>query len=287
MIRLLAFDLDGTLLDEAYQASAVTWQTLGRLAEEAELTLAAVSGRSVRRCLEPLAPCPQVLPRLYVCGYNGAVAMGPQANGRRAVLFEQRLSGEVFAAVMDYVHQYDLNLVYCRCEAGADGLLEEYRFARHTAATKDRWDGPGYVLDPHLVERVRSGELGIPPKIMLLTDPGQRDLHIDQLRRLLGEQIYMTWPMDDRFEVLHPAVDKGLAIRTLSQHTGVPLEQIMAIGDGHNDLPMLRQAGLGVLMGDAKEPVREAVAGTHIELAPAFAQEGFSRAVEQWVLGDG
>ena len=287
MIRLVAFDLDGTLLDDSYKASPATWQTLRRLGAEPDLTLAAVSGRSVRRCLEPLAACPELLPQLYACGYNGAVAVGPQRQGRRPKLFEQRLSAQVFAQVIDYVHRCDLNLVYCRCESGADGLIEEYRHVRHTAATQDLWQGPGFVLDPHLIQRVRSGELGIPPKIMLLTDPGQRDVHIDGLQRLVGDQIYMTWPMDDRFEILHPAVDKGLAIRTLAAHSGVPLEQIMAIGDGHNDLPMLRQAGLGVLMGDAKEKVRRQTADTDIQLAPPFAQDGFSWAVERHVLGHG
>lgn len=62
----------------------------------------------------------------------------------------------------------------------------------------------------------------------------------------------------DFVELLPHGVSKGSALEWLAGRLGVPLQAVMAIGDHHNDLDMLRRAGLGVAVANAAEPVRAA-----------------------------
>jgi hydroxymethylpyrimidine pyrophosphatase-like HAD family hydrolase len=77
------------------------------------------------------------------------------------------------------------------------------------------------------------------------------------------------------------AVSKGNALTILARHLDIPLEETMAIGDGANDISMLRAAGLGVAMGQAPRRVR-AMADM---VTTSNAEDGLARAVEQYALG--
>ena len=73
-------------------------------------------------------------------------------------------------------------------------------------------------------------------------------------------------------------------MRVLVEYVGGSVEGVLAIGDADNDLPMLRVAGVGVLMGNAKGEVQEAIAGTDIRVGPAFAEDGFAQIIREVVL---
>jgi hydroxymethylpyrimidine pyrophosphatase-like HAD family hydrolase len=287
-IGLVAFDLDGTILDPAGRPEANALAALDALAARG-IPAAAVSGRSIRRSLQPLAGYDPLARRLHICGYNGAAGVGPVAGGRRPLLYTRRLPGEVFLELTEYACQQGLNLVYCRCEEGDEGLIEEYRFLRRIGDSESAidWRGAGYVWDPRLVERIRRGELGPPPKIMLFAEKGRQDRTLAGLQERFGGRVYVAWAVKELLEIMHPEVHKGVALQALSRATGVPMARIMAIGDGNNDLPMLRQAGLGVLMGNAEPEVRRAVEGSPVRLAPPFAAGGFARAIQRYVLDQG
>ena len=283
MIRLIAFDLDGTMLDENYIMSSATIESLQQLIDRG-YTIASISGRSVRRSLEPLCEYPEIAARLYICAYNGAVIVGPEVGGQRTELYEQRLADETFKELMEYVRARDLNIVYCRCDNTTSGFVEEYRFVRATAEISASWTGAGFVTDDRLVERILQGEFGAAPKIMVMTGVEERDKTVAELQDRFGDALYLTWPLVDRIEVMHPAVNKGVALQALARITAVPLAQIMALGDGHNDLPMLRQAGVGILMGNAFPAIRAAVESSAIHLGPTLQEEGFTRMVREYVF---
>jgi HAD superfamily hydrolase (TIGR01484 family) len=77
------------------------------------------------------------------------------------------------------------------------------------------------------------------------------------------------------------AVSKGNALKILAHHLAIPLDETMAIGDGANDISMLRAAGLGVAMGQAPRRVR-AIADA---VTTSNAEDGLARAIEQYALG--
>ena len=90
MIDLVAFDMDGTVLDEQSRMADSAVEAIAELIARAVPT-ASVSGRSIRRSLEPFASHPELARALYMGGYNGAVVVGPAAGAGRGQPPERRV----------------------------------------------------------------------------------------------------------------------------------------------------------------------------------------------------
>jgi hydroxymethylpyrimidine pyrophosphatase-like HAD family hydrolase len=82
---------------------------------------------------------------------------------------------------------------------------------------------------------------------------------------------------------MHPEVNKAVALRKLCEACNVSPSQALAIGDGDNDLPMLREAGIGVLMGNADPLTRKTADAAGVGMAESLAEDGFSRTVARYV----
>ena len=87
-----------------------------------------------------------------------------------------------------------------------------------------------------------------------------------------GVQPYVT--------ITAAGADKGLALRLLCEHIGVPPEETMAIGDAEPDVPMFELAAIGVAMGNAPDSV-QAKANA---VAPSNAESGVAWAIRRFVL---
>ena len=282
MVDLVAFDLDGTVLDSegrlAASAVAAMEELIGR-----GIPTASVSGRSIRRGQYPFTAYPALARALYIGGYNGSVVLGPGVGAEREVLHEERLDAASFAQIVEYGRAAELNLIYCLCERTGDGIAEEYRYVRPMSYL-EAFEEPGMVCDADLYARCQSGELGAPPKVMLEVEPERREEHIADIEALCGDHIYTAWANPGMVEFMRRGVNKGMAIETLTEQVGGRLERVLAIGDANNDLPMLRAAGIGVLLGNAKAEVQAAVAGEGVRIGPSFADDGFAKMVREYAL---
>ena len=67
----------------------------------------------------------------------------------------------------------------------------------------------------------------------------------------------MTIAGNNIFEMIHPSVSKGNALESLVAHVGVPLQDVMAIGDNYNDISMLERVGAGVAVANVEEDVKK------------------------------
>jgi hypothetical protein len=81
-------------------------------------------------------------------------------------------------------------------------------------------------------------------------------------------------------EVLPPNGSKGDALRVLLDELNIPAEQVMALGDGENDIEMLQLAGIGVAVGNAS-PLLKAVAD---QVVASNDDDGVAEAIERFVL---
>ncbi len=282
MIDLVAFDLDGTVLDSEGRLAASAVAAIEELVAHG-IPTASVSGRSIRRGLYPFAAYPALARALYIGGYNGSVVLGRGAGAEREVLREERLDEASFAQIVEYGRVERLNLIYCLFERTAAGIAEEYRYVRHMDYLES-FGEPGMVLDVDLYARCQSGELATPPKIMLEVEPERRAHHIADIEALCGDQVYAAWAHPGMVEFMRRGVNKGMALRTLAERVGGCAERILAIGDANNDLPMLRAAGIGVLLGNAKAEVQAAVAEDGVRIGPSFAEDGFAKMVWEYAL---
>lgn len=289
VIKLVAFDLDGTILNHSNEPSGASMAAIRGLLDRG-VAVASMSGRNFERNQIPFLTDPDVADALYAGCYNGAMVFSPKQalNGERQVMHEQRLPDDVFLALIQYAAEQRMNFVYCRCDLHPEGVREVYmtdhttEMSRAVAAMTDMV----YDVDADLARRILAKELTTPPKIMLLPKVGRADETVAELNDIFGDQIYMAWAVAGRIEIMHPAVNKGAALSAIAEHLGLGLDEVMAVGDGNNDLPMLRVAGTGVLMDNADAATHRAVGGEDILQTDPIENEGFAKAVQRYCFAD-
>jgi Cof subfamily protein (haloacid dehalogenase superfamily) len=251
-IRLLATDIDGTLLNPQFQISEGDLTALRR-AHAAGIEIVLVTGRRHTFAL-PIAN--QLGFDLWLISSNGAVT--------------RSLSGQTF-------HRDLMPVETCQrlCLA-----MQEFR--GHTVLTFDK-ETKGAIVIEHMNEigasirrwlekNMAYIEFVVPIEKALVTDPVQA-MFCGTLARMGGAlQALAQAGMDGTVTILrteYPARDlsmidvlnancsKGHALERWAAHRGYRREQVMAIGDNHNDVEMLEFAGHPVIMGNACQELRE------------------------------
>ena len=116
-----------------------------------------------------------------------------------------------------------------------------------------------------------------PTKMILIDSPETTDRLLVAFRERFGNRLYITKTNPEYLEFMNPAASKGSALEIVASRLGIAREEVVAFGDGHNDVPMIRWAGLGVAMGSGKP---EAIAAADRVAAP-FDENGFGMVVEE------
>ena len=80
--------------------------------------------------------------------------------------------------------------------------------------------------------------------------------------------------------MIDPRVSKGKALEALTSHLGIALDEVMAVGDGNNDIPLLTTAGLAVAMGDAPDEVKAVADYITLDIE----HNGVAAAIEKFLL---
>ena len=101
---------------------------------------------------------------------------------------------------------------------------------------------------------------------------------MEDLRAVSGIEI--TGALKMNIEVNAAGVNKGKALVRLGEILGISREEIMAFGDGANDLDMMKEVGIGVAMGNGKEEIKEAAD----YIAASNDEDGVARFLEEYVL---
>ena len=250
-IRLLATDIDGTLLNPQFQVSDGDLMALRR-AHAAGIEIVLVTGRRHTFAL-PIAK--QLGFDLWLISSNGAVT--------------RSLAGETF-------HRDLMPAATCRKLCGA---MQEFR--GHTVLTFDQETKGAIVLErlDELGESIRRWleknmeyiEFVVPIEDALVSDPvqamfcGTMARMSLALRALEGAGMGGTitvlrteYPARDlsMIDVLNAGCSKGHALERWATHRGYCREEVMAVGDNHNDVEMLEFAGYPVIMGNACAELR-------------------------------
>ncbi|HEY8487049.1 MAG TPA: HAD-IIB family hydrolase [Limnochordales bacterium] len=243
---MLVTDLDGTLLDMAGRVSPADEQAL-QAARRAGVGVVLATGRAFATAL-PVArrlalPTPMVV-------YNGARLMDP--DGR--VLWERWLSGPAVELAVGLARRFGLSgFAYLPRRLvpllGGERLLP-YLLPEDQAMVGEAMVGAG----PARLERPGEGP-GAAIKLLFL---GERQA-CDQFQAALQQHPRLARPVrsgEHCVEVLAPGVSKAAALARLLASWGVHPSQVVAVGDGLNDLEMLRLVGRPVAVASAEEPVR-------------------------------
>jgi hypothetical protein len=101
------------------------------------------------------------------------------------------------------------------------------------------------------------------------------------MRDAIGEHAFVARSQPYYLDITPPGVDKGTFLKFLSKWLAIPPRAIAVLGDMGNDLAMFRKAGVSIAMGNASAEVK----GCAKYVTRSNTEEGFARAIEQYVLG--
>jgi Cof subfamily protein (haloacid dehalogenase superfamily) len=272
-VRLLALDIDGTLVGNDLALRDRTVAAV-RGAVEHGVSVSLVTGRMTTSAREFADVFGLTEP---IVGMQGAVIREmprPGTRGPGRLLRHTPLAADVARDA----------LVWSRDRRGLDphvNHLERLVIRADDPRAEDysAFLGVRAILAPDLVAWIRKPV----SKIISVGDaPGPVDALADA-RRLFAGRAQPTVSHLRYLEFVAPGVTKGRALRWLARRAGVPLSQVMAIGDQYGDLEMIAEAGHGVAMAEAPEPV-QAVARY---VAPPLAEQGAARMIERLILRRG
>jgi Cof subfamily protein (haloacid dehalogenase superfamily) len=260
-VRLVAVDVDGTLLDGSHRLRANVRDSLDQLASSGiNIVLATARGpQALGSIVRQLNFSPWL-----ICFSGGWIGeLDSRLLLTKTVLRDKRLTPSAARVIVTaaFAHQVEPN-IYTPTEWRVRTLTPEIRAESVIVES-----------DP-LVTPILLGENETPSKIMLITWEGEQTKPLTSIANLITPLSTATFSKPNYLEIIPIGVNKANALATLAQNLGVELSQSAAIGDGLNDLEMLREVGLGIAMGNASATVKSAakwVTGTNEEEGVALA----------------
>jgi hypothetical protein len=257
--RLAIIDLDGTLLGPDKAISQENHAALQRLREAGFETVFA-SGRHHRNIVRFEAVIGAMS---WVISTSGAVVRHAATN---ELLHELTLAEADALALYDVARQASLALiVYHR-----DGIyMEEESESTRVYAARAGWN-------PKCADLSKLAASGI-QKVLLSESAAIMERVGPELERAFAERLYVVWTEEDLVEFLAPQANKAVGAEALAAKLGIDRSEIVAFGDGNNDVELLAWAGFSVAMAHGRPKAHEAATKV---TPPGPPETAFSRAVD-------
>lgn len=275
-IRLVAMDLDGTLLGTDKRISSENLRAL-HACESRGVSMVLASGRSYESVAQLAQEAGLHSP---VISSNGArVDWSPDGPMASETFFPLELSRSVYDLLMDCGLHFALYGPGCIFQRNPQAKAINEPLASLTAVEACQL-GPGGIEITCDLARMR--EEGVPRayKYVVFSErPEVLATLRSQLDRI-GCRVRSSWP--DNLEILWPGVGKDCAVLFLADQMGLSRDQIMCFGDQLNDLDMLRAAGHPVAMLNGAEEVKNEAE----IIAPHHDQSGVATVLKRYVLGE-
>ena len=279
-IRLIAIDIDGTLMPSTGPRISARNCAALRAAEAAGIEIVISTGRRQAYAM-PLIAQVGLSEDSVMISSNGAVVRGFDGQ----LLDRRFLPVETARRLCVALRGYG-TLVFTFDREGSGGLVIESLKQLH--ARIDRWveSNRPYLLEVQPIERAfDSGEEPIQGMIC-----GTVAEMLEAERQLLGSDLAPQMAMHRTqyaarnlsiLDLLPPGCSKGAALHSLAQIRGLERDQIMAIGDNLNDVEMLEYAGRAVVMANASEEVLSLASLRGWELTASNDENGVALAIEE------
>lgn len=271
LYRLLALDLDGTLLGPLGTISAATRAAVIR-AQTHGVAIVIATGRTFSMlrhfCYDLTLTAPQVT-------LNGAAIVAPDTGMPTALT---PLPDAAVWPIVSFLEEdafptalFDFSRVW---------ILRGNPYA-------DRVVPPGLGYPELLAnwhdfrQRPTGNPLQSTTKIVAIDSPRRIDHLRPRAEQAFGKDFYVAQTADHLLEFHHPAVSKGAGLAAVAAQLGIARAQIVACGDSHNDISMLHYAACGVAMGNASAEVKAIATYT----APSNAEDGIVWVIDRLLNG--
>ena len=263
-ISLVLADVDGTLVTEEKVLTERALKAVSTL-QSAGIRFAITSGRPPRGMAMLFDALDIKTP---IAGFNGGLFVE-----RDLTILEQKtVPADVARQAVELMREHGLDTwVY----SGNDWLITKID-APHVA--REAWT---VKFEPKVVTDVRE-HLQQVAKIVGVSDD------LDKVRRCeaeaqaaFGQRATATRSQPYYLDVTNKNANKGAVVEYLSQHVGVPEQEIATIGDQQNDVLMFKRSGFSIAMGNASDEVKAQAPA----VTDSYNDEGFAKAMESFILG--
>jgi Cof subfamily protein (haloacid dehalogenase superfamily) len=264
-IKLIATDIDGTLLNSQHELTERTEKAL-KAAIEQGVQVVLATGKSRISGLDTIQRLNLDTPGIYL---QGLAIYNPDGTIRWQQILDPKVALTAINCGEDRgftMVAYSGTRVMCRTRNRDTDELIKYHEGEPEAV------GPlQNILDAVPVNKVLAIKLAQPRAVTAL-------------RWQLGTQVHgsakLVQALDDMLEIVPPGTSKGAALKMLLKDLDISAENVLALGDAENDIEMVQLAGIGVAVGNANEKLK-AVAN---HVVASNDEDGVAEAIERWAL---
>ena len=274
-VKLLALDIDGTLLNPRGEITPRTLSAINQARQQGVLVVL-VTGRRFGSARDLLVRLQLDIP---LVSHNGALTKNIKT---LETLDFHPLDAELAREMIRFGRAHSVDMI-CNDDPHGVGtmVIESISESNKPQQRYLNQYRSAVVEVPDLLEHIQS-----PP--IQLTVSGRCD-PTEEFERRLGElmegrvQLFKTrYRAFDLtiLDVLSTTASKGESVARIARQHGIAQEETMAIGDNHNDLTMLRYAGLGVVMANAEDELKQ----MGFEQTTSNEEDGVAEAIEKFIL---
>jgi len=269
-IKLIAIDIDGTLINSKHEITPFTKEVIHHVQEQG-IRVVLCTGRpflGVQRYVDELG---LDLQEDYLITYNGALV---QNTLTKEAIHHIGVSGEDYKRIdklaMEigvHFHALDFDAIY----------TSNRDMSRYTG--QDSYFTTMPIRYRTLEEIHEKDEF---TKIMLIDEPAILDKAIAKIPSEFYEEYTIFKSEPFYCEILNKRASKGQAVQRLAATLHIAQQEIMAIGDHPNDLDMVQHAGIGVAMGNAVDELKKIADYT----TSTNNEDGAAKAIEKFILAE-
>lgn len=241
MIKMIAMDMDGTLLNSHHEISPKTQEVLLK-AQDQGIWIMLASGRPLPGLLHQTEIMGLKRKNLYLLAYNGAIILDAQEHH---VIISDTFEMPLAQRILDHVKHYDVSaMVYdgdVLYSTSIDGIS-----VRHEAQSN------GLTV----LENKLDALWFRPHKILLSAEPKYLDSIKNEIIHPFQDEADFVKSAPFYLECLIKGVNKGESLEQFCSVMRISIEDVIAFGDNYNDETLIRKAGIGVAMGNAVDALK-------------------------------
>ncbi|GMQ58589.1 sugar-phosphatase [Vallitalea sediminicola] len=239
--KMLVLDMDDTLLDDDLQVSVDNIKALQE-ANKKGIIITICSGRVSKSIINILKELGIANDNDYYISYNGAVINNLKGNN----IFYEPLPKDIIPELIDIGREYGVDIQLYNKE----GVIVE----QVTSRTKTYQGLSDIAAD--VVNDLKIYDKSI--KILYNYD----DINLlekmhEHIVELYDDRVNVFFSKPTYLEVLNKKANKGIALEYLANYLHINKEEIIAVGDSFNDEYMIKYAGMGVAVCNAREEIKE------------------------------
>jgi Cof subfamily protein (haloacid dehalogenase superfamily) len=262
--RLLACDIDNTLVQFPDPPTPRVRAAI-RVAVDAEVLVVLVTGRAYRRA-RPVAQALE-LDTPLICNHGGSIRDAQTGT----VIHRKTLARPVVHEIVTWLQTQDVHM-----------LLFDGDVVYHDCTTSETVpDFQIYTRGPQSI-LMRDLREVLPDETEIILCTSRDHDHLAQVHARAdaryGETLRVLFSHPFGLDIM-PESSKSEALAWLAEQHGISPSEVMAIGDGNNDVDMLAWAGLGIAIGDGDPAALRAAQ----VVAPPFGQDGLAWAIERYL----